>query len=74
MVTIILAFEVQTDVGWRWAAIEVLKDRIFLAKSDVWSFGVTAWEIFSLGATPFATTSLSVNRVTTIHIHLLRYF
>uniref|UniRef100_A0A914E1W0 Protein kinase domain-containing protein n=1 Tax=Acrobeloides nanus TaxID=290746 RepID=A0A914E1W0_9BILA len=43
---------------FRWAAIECLKgyktgSYIFNQKTDVWSFGVTIWEIFSYGRTPY---------------------
>ncbi|KAH3766375.1 Src tyrosine kinase 2 [Pelomyxa schiedti] len=38
----------------RWAAPESLMSRIFSSKSDVWSFGVVMWEIFSLGAVPYS--------------------
>uniref|UniRef100_A0A8C7FJZ5 receptor protein-tyrosine kinase n=1 Tax=Oncorhynchus kisutch TaxID=8019 RepID=A0A8C7FJZ5_ONCKI len=37
----------------KWIAIESLADRVYTTKSDVWSFGVTMWEIASRGQTPY---------------------
>ncbi|CAG7829131.1 unnamed protein product [Allacma fusca] len=40
-------------IPWRYMALEALRDFTFTSKSDVWSCGVTLWEIFTLGTTPY---------------------
>ncbi|XP_064181802.1 tyrosine-protein kinase receptor Tie-1 [Anguilla rostrata] len=37
----------------KWMSVESLSESIYSVKSDVWSFGVTMWEIASRGRTPY---------------------
>ena len=38
----------------RWTAPEALKFRKFTSKSDVWSFAIVLYEVFSLGQVPYS--------------------
>ena len=41
------------QVPVKWMAPESILERRYTIKSDVWSFGVLCWEVFSSGKAPF---------------------
>lgn len=46
----------QVDLGKlpiKWTAPEALKFKVSTSKSDVWSYGVVMWEIYSYGRAPY---------------------
>lgn len=44
----------ETLVPIKWMAPESIRYSIYSTRSDIWSFGVVLWELFSLGMEPFA--------------------
>ncbi|XP_070549791.1 tyrosine kinase receptor Cad96Ca-like [Ptychodera flava] len=43
----------QFEISYQWMALESLLQRTFTTKSDVWSYGIALWEIFTLGQRPY---------------------
>jgi len=42
-----------SELPYRWCAPEVLQHRTFMFESDIWSFGIVMWEVFSHGQYPY---------------------
>jgi len=50
----------QVDLGKlpiKWTAPEALRQKVSTSKSDVWSYGVVMWEIYSFGRAPYPRMS-----------------
>ena len=45
----------------KWMAVESLTHKIFNVRTDVWAYGITVWELFSLASTPYPGLELDEN-------------
>ena len=48
----------QHYIPWKWMALEYLQNGHLTIMSDVWSYGVVLWEIFSFGKEPYINVNV----------------
>ena len=53
-----LKYQLQ-QIPFKWMAPESVIDRYYSSASDVWSFGIMCWEVFSFGQTPYSKMNLN---------------
>nr|KAF6494742.1 hypothetical protein HJG63_004579 [Rousettus aegyptiacus] len=53
------SFQAVTDTPIKWMALESIHFGKYTHQSDVWSYGVTVWELMTFGAEPYAGLRLA---------------
>lgn len=43
----------EAPLPFKWLALESLTDHVFSTYSDIWSYGIVLWELFSLAKVPY---------------------
>ena len=51
--------EIRVEVPWKWMALELLTHDFLTLTSDVWSFGIVTWEVFSFGRVPYGQVEMN---------------
>lgn len=52
------AIVIEGRVAVKWLSIESLRHQVYTERTDVWSFGVTCWEILTFGQSPYRELNL----------------
>ena len=56
--SIVVPHEEGLDVPYKWMALESLIEDKYSTKSDVWSYAVVVWELYTYGQDPYQDDNL----------------
>lgn len=55
--------EKSSPLPYKWMAIESIIEKVYTTKSDVWSYGILLWELFTLGQDPYPNHGINLEFV-----------
>jgi len=62
-------FSDETNLPMKWFAIECITEKQFSHYSDVWSYGITCWEILTFGKKPYPGIK-NANMLSSLHYNI----